>query len=65
MPAVTTWRSALFLAILMAIMGPLQMSGNISVKSSEFLSLDNDDPVRYSVIGNEEVIQLPGNGANK
>ena len=29
MSAATSWRSALFLAILMAIIGPLQMSGNI------------------------------------
>ena len=36
MSAATSWRSALFLAILMAIIGPLQMSGNLAVNSSDF-----------------------------
>ncbi|MDG1548962.1 MAG: hypothetical protein P8Q94_02810, partial [Candidatus Poseidoniaceae archaeon] len=63
MSAVTTWRSALFLAILMAIMGPLQMTGNISIKSSDLLSLNNDDYVSFSAIGDEELIQLTGNNA--
>ena len=35
MSAATSWRSALFLAILMAIIGPLQMTGNISVDFAE------------------------------
>ena len=39
MSAATSWRSALFLAILMAIIGPLQMSGNIAVNSSDLVNL--------------------------
>ena len=35
MSAATSWRSALFLAILMAIIGPLQMTGNMSVDFAE------------------------------
>ena len=39
MSAATSGRSALFLAILMAIIGPLQMTGNIAANSSEFSEL--------------------------
>ena len=60
MSAATSWRSALFLAILMAIIGPLQMSGNIAVNSSE---LNERPTVSFSLQGAEQFIELDGDGA--
>ena len=62
MSAATSWRSALFLAILMAIIGPLQMTGNISANSAEFTTLAEENTVKFSTIGNDEFIQLIGDG---
>ena len=62
MSAATSWRSALFLAILMAIIGPLQMSGNIAANSSEFSELAEPNIVNFSMQGAEEFIQLQGDG---
>ncbi|DAC54796.1 MAG TPA: hypothetical protein HA359_01615, partial [Candidatus Poseidoniaceae archaeon] len=63
MSAATSWRSALFLAILMAIIGPLQMTGNITANSAEFTTLAEENTVKFSTIGNDEFIQLIGDGA--
>ena len=60
MSAATSWRSALFLAILMAIIGPLQMSGNIAVNSSE---LNERQIVSFSSQGAGQFIELDGEGA--
>ena len=60
MSAATSWRSALFLAILMAIIGPLQMSGNIAVNSNE---LNERPTVSFSLQGAEQFIELDGDGA--
>ena len=51
MSAATSWRSALFLAILMAIIGPLQMSGNLAVNSSDFGELNERPTVSFSLQG--------------
>ena len=61
MSAATSWRSALFLAILMAIIGPLQMTGNMSVDFAE----SNPCPtiqIRHSTLGQTDFIQLQGDG---
>lgn len=66
MSAVTTWRSALFLAILMAIIGPLQMTGNLSASSVEIDSLKDSKTISHSSIGNAEFLGLlSDNVANK
>ena len=62
MSAATSWRSAIFLAILMAIIGPLQMSGNIAANSDEFSYLDERKTVSFSLQGAEQFIQLAGDG---
>ena len=63
MSAATSWRSALFLAVLMAIIGPLQMTGNITADSAEFTTLLEADKIRFSTVGQSDFIQLPGDGA--
>ena len=60
MSAATSWRSALFLAILVAIIGPLQMSGNITANSTEFSELAESQIVSFSTQGDEQFIQLDG-----
>ena len=60
MSAVTTWRSALFLAILMAIMGPLQMSGNLSANSADIEVLKESKTISHSSIGSAEFLGLLG-----
>ena len=62
MSAATSWRSALFLAILMAIIGPLQMSGNFY--SNGYDSYLNESSLRsmFSQANNNQVIVLEGNG---
>ena len=62
MSAATSWRSALFLAILMAIIGPLQMTGNISVDFAESNRLSDHSKISYSTVGQTDFIQLPGDG---
>lgn len=62
MSAVTTWRSALFLAILMAIMGPLQMSGNLSANSADIEVLKESKTISHSSIGSAEFLGLLGDG---
>ena len=62
MSAATSWRSALFLAVLMAIIGPLQMTGNITADSAEFTTLLEADKIRFSTVGQSDFIQLPGDG---
>ena len=62
MSAATSWRSAIFLAILMAIIGPLQMSGNIAANSDEFSYLNERKTVSFSLQGAEQFIQLAGEG---
>ena len=61
MSAATTWRSALFLAVLMAIIGPLQMTGNISVNSDDYASLSDIDEIKFSMSGTQNFIELQGN----
>ena len=66
MSAVTTWRSALFLAILMAIMGPLQMTGNLSANSAEIEVLKESKTISHSSTGSTEFLGLLGDDiANK
>ena len=60
MSAVTTWRSALFLAILMAIMGPLQMTGNLSVNSADIEVLKESKTISHSSTGSAEFLGLLG-----
>ncbi len=63
MSAATSWRSAVFLAILMAIIGPLQMSGNIAVNFSDFNELNEQQTVSLSLQGAKQFIELDGDGA--
>ena len=63
MSAASSWRSALFLAVLMAIIGPLQMTGNISADSAEFTTLPQADKIRFSSVGQADFIQLAGDDA--
>ena len=63
MSGVSSWRSALFLAILMAIIGPLQMTGNMSIESTPLNHLSETPQVSFSTTGQTDFIQLTGNGA--
>ena len=62
MSAATSWRSALFLAILMAIIGPLQMSGNLTANSTNLSELSDSQIVGFSMQGNGQFIALDGDG---
>ena len=62
MSAATSWRSALFLAILMAIIGPLQMSGNLTANSTNLSELADSQIVGFSMQGNGQFIALDGDG---
>ena len=47
----------------MAIIGPLQMTGNITADSAEFTTLPEADKIRFSTVGQSDFIQLAGDGA--
>ena len=56
-----SWRSALFLAVIMIIIGPLQMNANNIVNQPLSLDLEDSDSPNFTAVGYEDFINLPGN----
>lgn len=61
MSASSSWRSALFLAMLMILIGPLQMNANMA--SDEAFSTDFEDleHPNFTAVGADTFINMPGN----
>ena len=56
-----SWRSALFLAILMVLIGPLQMNANNLANQPIDLNLEDTQSPNFTAVGAETFINLPGN----
>ena len=55
-----SWRSALFLAIIMIIIGPLQMNANNLANQPIIPNLEDLESPRFTPVGAETFINLPG-----
>ena len=62
MSATTPKRSALFLAILMAILGPLQMTGHIHSDNLTSFSEGPSSKTMHNQANSNTIVQLEGNG---
>ncbi|MBT4924744.1 MAG: hypothetical protein HON16_03200, partial [Euryarchaeota archaeon] len=57
-----SWRSALFLAVIMIIIGPLQMSANDITNQPISVDLEDIEIPNFTSVGAETIISLPGDG---
>ena len=55
-----SWRSALFLAVIMIIIGPLQMSANNITNQPLSIDLEDIEIPNFTSVGAETIISLPG-----